>query len=266
MFQAQSDVFGFPFVPNQMVTRSAAIQGFSNALKPFNSLTFVEPSAMELQNVGRVEIARMDSPIGKFVAFEAHKDSEVKVHSIDAGTINEVPRGVFHSVLTGAQMVDFTAVTKFGKDTYFFTKPFIWQSSEDVKALHRLGPRINLTTHETQSDDGMTMEVKVHLDDTVLLIKYGADPEEEKTHLIRHASKVMSRKMWLREKEILMLNRKNRGVVEPLSHDWSKQQKEQLLNQGLVEGYELQYKVDPQKFPALSYDLNNFRFIKKSSP
>ena len=45
-------------------------------------------------------------------------------------------------------------------DTFFFTKPHIWQSSEDIKALHRLGPSVNMTTHDTQTDAGMTMVIR----------------------------------------------------------------------------------------------------------
>jgi len=295
------DVFGFPFVKSQRVLMSAAKVGLSNALKASRRITAIQPSALEVEGQpdprSPVPLANLDSPIGKFVAFTALQgQGQIKVSSLDAGTINEVPRGIFHSVLSGARLIDFHAVswksaagnqaigrhqsasddgggdptfgqTPRGSDTFFLAKPHVWQKGEDVKALHRLGPRINLTSHETQTEDGgglASSEVKIHLDDTVLVIKYGTDPPQEKGRLLRHAVKVMTRKMWMREKEVLMLNRKNRGVIEPLALDWSKQHKDQLSTKGYVEGYLVKAKVDLQKFPQLAYDLNSYKFAKKS--
>ena len=204
----------------------------------------------------------VDSPFGKYVSFHAEPNGKVRVVSLDAGTINEVPRGIFHSVLLDSYLVDFRAVTKFGKDTYYFTKPHVWQSNEDIKALHRLGPRVNLTTHETEADGVLTMEVKVHLDDTLIFIKYGTDPHDEKNRLLRHAYKIMSRKMWMREKDILMTNRKKRVVVEPLSYNWDKRQKDQLLTKGYIDGFDVRYKVNVENFPELSYNLDNMKFVE----
>ena len=99
--------------------------------------------------------------------------AEIGVDSLDAGVANEVPRLVFSSVLSGhAQLVDFVAVNKYGRDTFFVVKPHLRQSKEDIKALRRLGPRINLTIHDTQELKGHSMEVKVHLDSTDVLIRY----------------------------------------------------------------------------------------------
>ena len=91
--------------------------------------------------------------------------------------MNEVPRVIFGSVLgSQARLVDFVAVNKYGRDTLFVVKPHLWQSKEDIKALRRLGPRINLTIHEndqvTSKAAEHSMEVKVHLDNTDLLIRY----------------------------------------------------------------------------------------------
>ena len=105
---------------------------------------------------------------------------------------------------------------------------------------------------------------QVHLDDTDLLIMYGVpDPDIEKARLVRHAVKLMSRQMWAREKERLATNRKNRGVVEPLSRDWSKNEKDQLLGQGHADRYTVGLKVDLDKFPELAYDINAYKFVKK---
>ena len=227
----------------------------------------VQPSALvQSSDQARLQISTSDSPLGKFVAFWAkNQSSEIRVHSVEAGNVNEVPRGVFSSVLQDAKLVDFAAVNKYGRDTLFVAKPHLWQSKEDIKALRRLGPRINLTIHDTQElSKASSMEVKVHLDNTDMLIMYGVpDPAVEKARLIRHAVKLMSRQMWAREKERLVTNRKNRGMVEPLSHNWSKAEKDQLLGQGYVDRYTVGLKVDLDKFPELAYDMNAYKFVKK---
>ena len=94
--------------------------------------------------------------------------------------------------------------------------------------------------------------------------RYGvSDPATEKARLIRHAVKLMSRQLWIREKEMLVVNRKNRGVVTPLSRNWSKAEKDQLLGQGHVERYTVGLKVDLDQFPELAYDINVYQFVKK---
>ena len=183
---------------------------------------------------------------------------------MDAGVANEVPRLVFSSVMSDhAKLVDFVAVNKYGRDTFFVVKPHLRQSKEDIKALRRLGPRINLTIHDTQELKGHSMEVKVHLDNTDVLVRYGvSDPVAEKSRLLKHAVKLMSRQLWIREKDRLVTNRKNRGVVEPLSRDWTKPEKDQLLTKGYVERYQVGLKVDLEKFPELAYDIHVYQFVK----
>jgi hypothetical protein len=104
-----------------------------------------------------------DPPIGKYVVVGRGDGDRAVVRSIAAGHANEVSRAIFSKVLEGAHIVDYTAVSHGGADAYFFTKENVWESSEDIKALYRLGPLVNLTTHDTQTDAGMTMDVKVSI-------------------------------------------------------------------------------------------------------
>ena len=93
-------------------------------------------------------------------------------------------------------------------------------------------------------------------------VRYGvSDPMAEKSRLLKHAVKLMSRQLWIREKDRLVTNRKNRGVVDPLSRDWTKPEKDQLLTKGYVERYQVGLKVDLEKFPELAYDIHVYQFI-----
>lgn len=261
-----ANLFGFPFSQGHpQAIKSAALLSVEQSLDEMGKFSVVRPSKLLESSETVPKISLMDSPMGKYVSFSAAKeDGRVTVSSLDAGTINEVPRGIFLSVLLDSSLVDFRTITKFGKDAYFFTKPNVWQSKEDIKALHRLGPRVNLTTHETETDNIMTMEVKVHLDDTVINIRYGTDPASEKTRLLRHAYKIMVRKMWMREKDFLLTNRKNRVIVEPLNYDWDKQQKDQLINKSIIDWVTVRYQTSIEAKSDLVYDLDNKMFVKRN--
>jgi teneurin len=189
---------------------------------------------------------RRESPVGKFVVVGRTDGDRASVRSVSAGHANEVNRAIFSKVLDGASIVDYTAVSHGGVDAYFFTKENVWESSEDIKALYRLGPLVNLTTHDTQTDAGMTMDVKVHLDGAVVNIRYGTVADGEKGRILRHAYKTLARRAWAREKE---------GTVG--SRNWDSNQRQQLGHKGSVDGYEVVYKRDPFLFPELANDLEN---------
>ena len=204
-------------------------------------------------------------------SIQSTHENRLQVNSINAGTINEVPRGIFTAVLNdAAQLVNFQTVNKNGQDVYFFTKQRIGQSTEDIRALHRLGPRVNLTTHDTQTDNTLTMDVKVHLDNTVINIRYGTNPNAEKTRMLRRTFKMLTRRAWVREKELVMMQQKLGGsggssgansLIQLTTHSWDSSQRQQLLRKGVVEGFDVAFKRDVQKYPELANSLENIHFI-----
>ena len=50
-----------------------------------------------------------------------------------------------------------------GADGYYLVKNPIWRSSEDVVQLRRLERSVNLTMHESQTDNKKILDVRVHL-------------------------------------------------------------------------------------------------------
>ena len=197
---------------------------------------------------------------------EPTKLQHIQLNSINAGTINEVPRGIFKSVLSGARLADFRTVSKTGEESYYFVKDQIAQSTDDIRALHRLGPRVNLTTHDTQTDNSLTMDVRVHLDNTQINIRYGTNVEAEKNRLLRHAYKILTRRAWAKEKELILSVEKLLGdnsKIQITNFPWSASQRKQLLRKGSVDGFDIMFKRDVQKYTELANSLDNVRFIPR---
>ena len=169
-------------------------------------------------------------------------------------------------MLSGATLTDFRTVTKSGEESYYFVKEQIAQSTEDIRALHRLGPRVNLTTHDTQTDNSLTMDVKVHLDNTQINIRYGTNVEAEKNRLLRHAYKILTRRAWAKEKELILAEEKLLGdnsEIQLTNFPWNAAQRKQLLRKGSVDGFDIMFKREVQKYTELANSLDNVRFIPR---
>lgn len=99
------------------------------------------------------------------------------------------------------------------------------------------------------------VDIKIHRTDTVLNVRYGTTVEREKQRLLHHAKSKTLQKAWHYEKELL-----RNGL--PTTKDWTPQESEELLKLGEVSGYDGEYAIDVQKYPELSDDPSNIRFVK----
>ena len=63
--------------------------------------------------------------------------------------------------------------------------------------------KINLTVHESQYENSKVMDVRVHVSNSVVNIRYGTTPTREKTRLLRHVARVTTRRAWAREQDIV---------------------------------------------------------------
>ena len=240
-------------IGNKAMILGSAI-ALESAFDSFKRISSVTQSSLRFKSDVNIVFSWKESPVGKYVLVVRSQGNQASVRFIADGHINELPRDIFFQVLDGANIVDYTSVSHGGVDTYFFTKENLWQSSEDIKALYRLGPLVNLTTHDTQTDSGMTMDVKVYLDGAVVNIRYGTSAENEKGRILRHAYKTLSRRVWAREKD-----------SPNSSYNWDVIQRQQLMHKGNVDGFEVVYKRDPQTYPELANDLENTQIIVKQS-
>ena len=70
-------------------------------------------------------------------------------------------------VLNDSELVDFVSYSSHpdgaAVDGYYFVKSPIWRSSGDVAQLRRLERSVNLTMHESQTDNSKILDVRVHL-------------------------------------------------------------------------------------------------------
>ena len=242
-----------------------AESNFQQVLNQMTALSSVPKSALTIDfpSPAMSKWSRLTSPLGKFVALSLdNKGNIAKIRSIEAGSSNEVPRDVFQRVLDGAALA--LNIQHGTIDAYYFVKENIYEASSDVKTLRRLGPNVNLTSHDSQSSTGLVvMDVKVHLENTIVSIRYGSSIEAERIRILRHASKVTARRAWTRQKELLSQNRAFEAEA------WTPRQKEQILLQGSVSNYEVRFSRDLEEFPELAADLANVKFVpidRKNNP
>ena len=77
--------------------------------------------------------------------------------------------------------------------------------------------KINLTVHESQYENSKVMDVRVHVSNSVVNIRYGTTPAREKTRLLRHVARVTTRRAWAREQDIVSGAAPGEGAIQSLS-------------------------------------------------
>lgn len=122
---------------------------------------------------------------------------------------------------------------------------------DDLEELRRLGGMFNVSTHETA--DGK--ELRLHSPDAVVSIRYGADPQQERHRLLKHAHKRAVERAWELEKALVTSGLSGRG-------EWTEEEREELTLRGRVEGYEGTDIHSVQRYPQLADDPGNVAFRK----
>ena len=123
----------------------------------------------------------------------------------------------------------------------------------------RLGSsKINLTVQESQYERSAVVDVRVHLTNSVLNIRYGAEPGRERTRLVRHAARVLSRRAWSLEQDKVSGARPGSSW----SHQWRDGQVKQILSGGGVEGWDIEYSQSPALHYSLASDLDNVSLVR----
>lgn len=238
---------------------SSALTNLRASLSSFLLSSFVaEESSSRLilpANEKHHSLARARSALGRFVVW----GSANLVTSIRFS--DQVTSQVFAAVLNESQLVDFPLVTHADEDCHFFVKNPIWRSSDDLVQLRRLGPdKVNLTTHESMTtDDGgrstKILDVKVHLERSVINIRYGTSAVAEKKRLLRHSLKLGTRRAWAKERQALAEGKQQQP--------WTSDEVERIHGQGFLSSYEVIFTQDVDLYPELANDMDNLMFRKK---
>ena len=117
--------------------------------------------------------------------------------------------------------------------------------------------KINLTVHESQFENSKVMDVRVHLASSVINIRYGTDPVREKTRLLRHVARTLSRRAWAREQDIV-----SGAAPGSWSVEWRDREITQILSGDEVTGYDVEYRHSPILYPDLASDILNVVFTR----
>ncbi|KOC67559.1 Teneurin-3 [Habropoda laboriosa] len=139
------------------------------------------------------------------------------------------------------------------QDVFYFVKDNALKIRDDMEELRRLGGMFNVSTHETtEHGAGTWKELRLHNPDAAVVIKYGADPEQERHRILKHAHKRAVERAWEIEKQLVAADFQGRG-------DWSKEEKDELLSRGTVSGYEGVDIHSVHRYPQLADDPGNNR-------
>ncbi|KAL0106849.1 hypothetical protein PUN28_015411 [Cardiocondyla obscurior] len=142
------------------------------------------------------------------------------------------------------------------QDVFYFVKDNALKIRDDMEELHRLGSMFNVSTHETtEHGAGTWKELRLHNPDAAVVIKYGADPEQERHRILKHAHKRAVERAWEIEKQLVIAGFQGRG-------DWSKEEKDELISRGTVDGYEGVDIHSVHRYPQLADDPGNVAFTR----
>ena len=127
---------------------------------------------------------------------------------------------------------------------------------DDMEELRRLGGMFNVSTHETTEHGGSGVtykELRLHSADAAVVIRDGADPEQERHRILKHAHKRAVERAWEMEKQLVSTGFQGRG-------EWTKEERDELVSRGIVEGYEGVDIHSVHRYPQLADDPGNVMF------
>ncbi|XP_055602719.1 teneurin-a [Uranotaenia lowii] len=233
----------------------------SRKIKSTKDLTTPSKSALktDVMNIGPFKIgSASDPPFGKGIIVTRTLEGQAIVSSVPAA--NPIYRDVYTSVFNRTRLLPFTFVVHNSlQDAFFFVKEDSWRSSEDRQQLKRLQGQVNTTFHEGSRENGSGnnhLDVKLHIQNSVINLKYGTTVEKERQRLMHHAKLQAVRKAWHREKELL-----RNGLIS--SYEWTQQETDDIIKNGYANLYEGEYIHDIIQYPELLEDPFNIRFVKK---
>ncbi|XP_035826375.1 teneurin-m, partial [Aplysia californica] len=155
-----------------------------------------------------------------------------------------------------------------GKDVHYFVKPSAQQANEDLRALgihsdlvtYESG--LNVSVHRNQRGHGYgvshrEVDVRIHGNHTVLNVRYGTTIDREIRRVHRHAKDRAEAHVWAREKYLLQHSL-------PSLYHWSESEMHQIQRVDRVAGYVADYIHQPDKYPELSDDCNNIKFVTET--
>jgi RHS repeat-associated protein len=169
--------------------------------------------------------------------------------------VNSVVQDVMTSVINNSYFLPLH-FSVHDQDVFYFVKDNALKIRDDMEELRRLGSMFNVSTHETtEHGSGTYKELRLHSADAAVVIRYGADPEQERHRILKHAHKRAVERAWEIEKQLVATGFQGRG-------DWTKEERDELVSRGIVEGYEGVDIHSVHRYPQLADDPGNVTFIR----
>ncbi|XP_049938928.1 teneurin-m [Schistocerca serialis cubense] len=167
--------------------------------------------------------------------------------------VNSVVQDVVTSVFNNSYFLDLH-FSLHDQDVFYFVKDNILKIRDDQEELRRLGGMFNISAHESaEHGTSGTKELRLHNPDAAVFIRYGADPEQERHRILKHAHKRAVERAWELEKQLVAAGFQGRG-------DWTEEEKEDLVLHGRVDGYEGVDIHSVHRYPQLADDPGNVAF------
>nr|XP_027219710.1 LOW QUALITY PROTEIN: teneurin-m-like [Penaeus vannamei] len=161
---------------------------------------------------------------------------------------NSVVQDVARDVLNGSALLDVT-LTHHRHHTLYLAKENAALRQDDLQQLQRLSGRFNVTSR----DEGEHHEIRVVGNDVSLVLMYGTDAPNARHRLLRHAHRHAVTRAW--EMERLLAERGS-----PTRHEWTVEERGELVSKGSVSGYIAADIHSIHRFPLLADDPTNVVF------
>lgn len=248
---------------------SAAQSGIQRLMKGFYRLSMTQStSSIAFDPKPAVSVHNSPSVIGKMALVKRSAGSaQIFTQLLD----NKDPiSNTMSQVLNRSELVDFRMVTRSNEDLFYLVKNPSWQWQQDKANLKRLQqqerhPHMNITSHSAQGSSAnaaaVVQDLRIELPETVLSIRYGGDSKAEKNRLLKHAARLLARRLWKRERDRLV---QNPAQIE-WSRKWTPFEAEQIRKKGQADGYEVRPRRDISLYPELANDLDNYAFVSKNN-
>ncbi|XP_045480143.1 teneurin-m isoform X2 [Harmonia axyridis] len=230
----------------------------SKTKEKFSSLDFVPKPLLKVEPKTRNLLPRVSyrkSVFGEGVLI-SRIDDRALISVVEG--VNGVMQDVVTSVFNNSYFLN-VHFSIHDQDVFYFVKDNVLKIRDDLEELRRLGGLFNVTTHEI-TDHGNSApikELRLHNPDAVVIIKYGADPQQETHKILRHAHKRAVERAWEIEKQLVAAGFQGRG-------EWTEEEKEELISHGDVDGYEGIDLHSIHKYPQLADDPGNVAFQRDS--
>ncbi|KAL0272982.1 UNVERIFIED_CONTAM: hypothetical protein PYX00_005770 [Menopon gallinae] len=253
--------------PTSVVTSPQLIPGFGvmsglqcivhKIADKFSDIEFVPKPLLKIEPKTRnlfPRVAYRRAVFGEGVLI-SRVDGRALVSVVDG--VNTVVQDVVTSVFNNSFFLDLH-FSLHDQDVFYFVKDNPLKIRDDMEELRRLGGMFNVSTHEvTEHGSQGAKELRLHNPDAAVFIRYGADPEQERHRLLKHAHKRAVERAWEMEKQLVAAGLQGRG-------DWTEEEKEELLLHGEVDTYEGTDIHSAHKYPQLADDPGNIAFRRDS--